>query len=232
MTLLALVLFLSISSHQLRLLHANSYIYLPDKIIQEEISIGSLIVDISEQITAYQLTSKRTRELSNDNQQYTFLDDHKSSTENTYFLLDSVTGRVMSKRYLDRESMCLNKHCSNTCEVPSNKAYILDKYKDQPQTGSNNRTIGAGQQSSGDCTMNLKVLVIPSYSIVSLNIIIQDINDNKPLFRVSSMTESVPENVPIGYRIPIDFAYDPDVGVNTIQFYSLSQTGKLNLTPY
>jgi len=75
-------------------------------------------------------------------------------------------------------------------------------------------------------------LVIPSYSIVSLNIIIQDINDNKPLFRVSSMTESVPENVPIGYRIPIDFAYDPDVGVNTIQFYSLSQTGKLNLKPY
>ena len=105
-----LILFLSISSHQLRPSLANSYIYLSDKIIQEEISIGSLIVDISEQVTAYQLTSKRTRELSNDNQQYTFLDDHKSSTENTYFLLDSVTGRVMSKRYLDRESMCLNKH--------------------------------------------------------------------------------------------------------------------------
>jgi len=108
--------------------------------------------------------------------------------------------------------------------MTSNKAYILDKNKEDQQNLSNNRT-NSLEQTSGDCAMNLKILVIPSYSIASLNIIIQDINDNKPLFRVSSMTESVPENVPIGYKIPIDFAYDPDVGVNSIQYYSLAETG-------
>lgn len=195
------------------LIAANSYTYLPDKIIQEEISVGSLIVDVAEQVRIYQASA-----ITNENQQYTFLDDHKSSTENTYFLLDTVTGRVTSKRYLDRESMCINKHCMNTCEFAPSKAYILN--------GKSNFVNTTTPQASGDCNMNLKILVIPSYSIVSLNIIIQDINDNKPKFRIDSMIESVPENVPIGYRIPIDFAYDPDIGQNSIQYYSLLESGK------
>ena len=196
---------------------ANSYTYLPDQIIQEEISVGSLIVDIAEQIRIYQGSA-----ITNENQQYTFLDDHKSSTENTYFLLDTVTGRVTSKRYLDRESMCINKHCMNTCEYAPSKAYIFN--------GQSNLVVNKTKlQASGDCDMNLKILVIPSYNIVSLNIIIQDINDNKPQFRIDSMTESIPENVPIGYRIPIDFAYDPDIGQNSIQYYSLLESGKNSL---
>ena len=103
-----------------------AYIYLPDKFIQEEISIGSLLVDISDEIHKYSLSHNTDQFASSqENQQYTFLDDHKSSKENTYFLLDSVTGRVTSKRYLDRESMCMNKHCLNTCELSNSFAYIL-----------------------------------------------------------------------------------------------------------
>ena len=79
-------------------------------------------------------------------------------------------------------------------------------------------------ENQGNCNMNLKVQVIPSYNIVSINILIQDINDNKPQFRIDTMTESVPENVPIGYTIPVDFAYDPDIGPNSIQYYSVTQS--------
>lgn len=175
-------------------------IHLPDKLIQEEISIGSLIVDIAEEleIEANRVTKSSTtsnaNSLSGENQHYTFLEDSKSSTENTYFLLDSITGRLTSKRYLDREAMCLHRHCANQC-------------------GS----------ETGSCTMQLRMLIIPSYQIVSLNVIVQDINDNKPQFRVDMVNLTVPENVPVGYRIPLDLAYDPDVGKNAIQAYTLIQ---------
>jgi len=210
----------------------SAYIYLPDKVIQEEISIGSLLVDISDEINKFQLTQNAQDQQKfspQDHQQYTFLDDLKSSKENTYFLLDPVTGRVTSKRYLDRESMCINKHCLNTCEMTHSFAYILDNQNSNEQSKAKSR-VEENRQSEGNCNMNLKILAIPSYNIVSLNIIIQGINDNKPQFRIDAKTESVPENVPIGYKIPVDFAYDPDVGPNSIQYYSLIQSDLLKDT--
>lgn len=163
----------------------NSYIYLPDKYIEEEIPIGSLVIDLNDEIKATKPTLKQPI------QQYTFLEDLKATTtDNSYFLLDLLTGRITTKRYLDRESMCLNKHCADSC----------DSY----------------------CKINLKILLIPSYSIVSLNIMIQDINDNKPQFKPNIFNQTIPENVPIGFKIPIDLAYDADIGNNSIQYYELT----------
>lgn len=186
--LLLIALFYSIASvHCL-----GTYIYLSDKLIQEEIPIGSLIADIADEISNSNIQTSQNEYLdSTESQHFTFLDDVKSSTENTYFLLDSITGRVTSKRYLDRESMCFNKHCANNCEP------------------------------NGTCIMNLKILTIPSYNIASLNILIQDINDHKPQFRNEILEQTIAENVPIGYRIPLDLAYDPDIGLNSIQSYNL-----------
>ena len=196
----------------------DSYIYLPDKHIQEEIAIGSLIADLSDELSNYNNNNNNNQDEnnkksvinnqnveeddddSNENQHFTFLEDAKSSTENTYFILDSITGRITSKRYLDRESMCMNKHCLEACDFVTNST------------------------ASGSCKMNLKILTIPSYNIINLNVVIQDINDNKPLFRIEYMNQSIPENVPIGYKIPIDLAYDPDVGINSIQSYTFQQS--------
>jgi len=186
----------------------NSYIYLPDKYIHEEISIGSLIVDIADELEKQKSTTitnsiesklVTNSDTSTEMQHFTFLEDVKSSTENTYYLIDSITGRITSKRYLDRESMCINKHCMEQCDLN--------------QITKQNLTL--------NCKMNLKVLLIPSYDIVNLNIIIQDLNDNKPQFRIDLINQTLPENVPIGYKIPIDLAYDPDAGINSIQNYTL-----------
>lgn len=190
-------------------------ISLPDKLIQEEIPIGSLIVDVAEELeteanrvssssssSSTKSSHRQTNPGSGENQHYTFLEDSRSSTENTYFLLDPITGRLTSKRYLDREAMCLHKHCAQPC--------------------------GAELPGGGSCTMQLRMLVIPSYQIVSLNVIVQDINDNKPQFRVDTVNLTVPENVPVGYRIPLDLAYDPDVGKNAIQAYTLIQNDSGN----
>ena len=213
----------------------NSYIYLPDKQVQEEIPIGSLIVDISEEIASYNAQqqqptndlTKNSENESNENQHYTFLEDVKSSTENTYFLLDSITGRVTSKRYLDRESMCMNKHCIDTCDLGNHNNFVINENKLPQNSKSAHKNADIKSvinQPTGNCKMSLKILIIPSYNIVSLNVIVQDINDNKPQFRVDFINQSIPENVPIGYKIPIDLAYDPDIGLNSIQTYTLTQS--------
>ena len=188
----------------------NSYIYLPDKYVQEEIPIGSLIVDISEEITKYnELNKQNNNNLNSDsfidsaeNLHYTFLNDVKSSTENTYFLLDSITGRATSKRYLDRESMCLNKHCMDTCDLGNQNNFFITNGS-QTFIKSSSKKSSENANPPGNCKLNIKVLIIPSYSIVSLNVILQDINDNKPQFRVEFMNQSIPENVPIGKKISL-----------------------------
>ena len=202
----------------------NSYIYLPDKYINEEISIGTPIIDIVDELNLYfdKITSlsvngigdtltkvekKSIFELKSQlrNQQYAFLEDtNQQTSDQTYFLLDLITGRITTKRNLNRESMCLNKHCLETCD-----AIVVS---------NNNMT---NNQRGNNCKINLKILLIPSYNIISMNIIVQDINDNKPYFTNSILNQAVPENVPIGHKIPLDLAYDSDAGINSVQYYEL-----------
>jgi protocadherin delta 1 len=169
----------------------NSYIYLPDKNVTEEIPIGTVVIDLSDELNAYY--RRLSSQPSATPQQYTFLEDVKHAQENSYFLLDSSTGRVRTRRFLDRETLCLNRHCIDPCD-PS--------------------------YARNSCKINMKVLLVPSYVILSLNILIQDINDNAPRFRVDTLNQSIPENVPIGYRVPIDLAFDPDFGKNSMQYYA------------
>ena len=185
----------------------STYVYTPDQYIHEEIPVGSLIFDSAEFLNIhYPKTVSSTMpatttdmETLNNDQYFTFLDDSKTSNENIYFLLDSVTGRLTSKRYLDRESMCLNNHCINDCtdESPTN---------------------------NGSCQVNVKILAIPSYKVLSMNLIVKDMNDNIPQFKQEFMTKSVTENLPVGYKVMLDLAYDPDAGQNSVQSYKLVET--------
>ncbi|RNA15934.1 protocadherin-9-like [Brachionus plicatilis] len=162
---------------------ANSmatYVTLTDKTIAEEIPIGSLIADLSQESAATTTDSH-----------FTFLHDIKTSVENTYFLLDAVTGRLTSKRYLDRESMCLNKHCANKC------------------------------QPDGTCRIPVQILLIPNYTIFQFTVHIEDINDNMPTFASDYQLKRIAWDASVGHRIAVQHAYDPDFGLNSIQTYHL-----------
>lgn len=205
----------------------NSYIFIPEKTVQEELPVGSLIIDLAEELrnhlrlnedTRQQFIRKDSNAIDSDdfdlsNEQFTFLEDLKSqSGTNKYFLLDSVTGRITTKRFIDRESMCLNRHCSELCELNTGNSELVRNSRAQNRTSHKHKN---------NCKMNVKVLLMPSSKIISLDVVIEDINDNKPQFRKESMQASIAENVPIGYRIPIEMAYDPDIGKNTIQRYDI-----------
>ena len=179
----------------------NSYIYLNDKQINEEITIGSFVLDLNRELEIYNKTIRNPLAYEAvSNQQFTLLEDSKVLNGlNSYFEMDTAEpGKLVTKRLIDRESMCLTRQCSEPCEQ---------------QKGSN----------FGSCKINLKVLMLPSYNILNLNVLIQDINDNRPQFRTNSIVQQISENVPIGYKIPIDLAYDPDIGRNKIQTYEITE---------
>ena len=193
----------------------NSYIYLTDKVIQEELPIGTVIIELNDELNKYYYSHAaqfQSPSTSFADQQYTFLDEIQTRfASSTYFLLDSFTGRVTTKRYIDRESMCLNRHCMEIC------------VENNIQSSLSNSHNNNGSLPTNQCKLNLKILLQPSSNIVSINIIVDDINDNKPQFRKDFFNQTVPENVPVGYRIPVELAFDPDVGRNSIQYYELVQ---------
>jgi len=173
---------------------------LNDKQINEEIPIGSFVVDLNQELEIYNKTIKNPSAYETvSNQHFTLLEDSKVSNGNAYFeMATTEPGKLVTKRLIDREYMCLNRQCSEPCEQ---------------QKGAN----------FGSCKINLKVLMLPSYNILNLNVLIQDINDNRPVFRTTSIIQQINENVPIGYKIPIDLAYDPDIGRNKIQTYEITE---------
>ncbi|CAF3417290.1 unnamed protein product [Rotaria sp. Silwood1] len=62
------------------------------------------------------------------------------------------------------------------------------------------------------------------YKIIEIKI--QDRNDHSPIFDIEAMIHIIyiKENVPLGYRIVLPIANDPDEGSNSVQSYSLDGT--------
>ncbi|RNA28567.1 protocadherin beta-17-like [Brachionus plicatilis] len=128
---------------------------------------------------------------------YTLLDD----TKTPYFALNSSL--LLTKVQLDREHLCANSLCTEPC--------TLATYSTLDQS----------------CKLNIKILQIPTYSILNMNILVHDINDNLPVFKNSQLVLPINENSPIGYTIPLELAYDPDVNANTVQKYEFLQHADL-----
>ena len=60
----------------------------------------------------------------------------------------------------------------------------------------------------------------PLTGTATVKVKVEDINDNAPRFRASTITAMVPENEPIGSTVAVIEATDPDEGVNAIIKYS------------
>lgn len=52
---------------------------------------------------------------------------------------------------------------------------------------------------------------------------ILDLNDNSPSFATPEREMRISESAALGARFPLDSAQDPDVGTNTVSFYTQPQ---------
>ncbi|EPQ18282.1 Protocadherin-11 X-linked [Myotis brandtii] len=75
----------------------------------------------------------------------------------------------------------------------------------------------------GRCFYEVEVAVLPDeiFRLVKIRFLIEDINDNAPLFPATVINISIPENSAINSRFALPAAIDPDIGINGVQNYQL-----------
>ncbi|XP_072483238.1 protocadherin-11 X-linked-like isoform X2 [Notamacropus eugenii] len=81
----------------------------------------------------------------------------------------------------------------------------------------------SGAFAETHCFYEVEVAVLPDeiFKLMKIRFLIEDINDNAPLFPATVINISIPENTAINSRFPVPSAVDPDVGTNGIQQYHL-----------
>lgn len=83
----------------------------------------------------------------------------------------------------------------------------------------------SGIFTENQCFYEVEVAVLPDevFRLVKIRFLIEDINDNAPLFPSTVINISIPENTAINSRYSVPSANDPDVGTNSIQHYELEK---------
>ncbi len=79
------------------------------------------------------------------------------------------------------------------------------------------------------CSVSFDVILENPMELYRVTVDIQDINDNSPVFPKSKIEQEISELAVIGARFPLESAIDPDVGVNTLQKYTLQPTDHFKL---
>ncbi|XP_036380493.1 protocadherin alpha-8-like [Megalops cyprinoides] len=79
------------------------------------------------------------------------------------------------------------------------------------------------------CYINLKAVIEDPLEIHHVIIEIVDVNDHSPNFTDKQKLLEIPESTLAGTRFQLPGAYDPDVGLNAVRFYRLSQNEHFEL---
>ncbi|XP_037317224.1 protocadherin gamma-A11-like [Pungitius pungitius] len=73
------------------------------------------------------------------------------------------------------------------------------------------------------CSFSLEIVLEDPLELFSITIEIQDINDHAPSFPKKEINLEISESTPTGTVFLLDSAADPDVGINSLQSYSLNE---------
>ena len=79
-------------------------------------------------------------------------------------------------------------------------------------------------KQTAPCSSSFEIILENPIQLYEVVIEILDVNDHAPTFPKDEISIEIMENAMPGARFPLDSAYDPDVGKNTIQSYSLRPT--------
>ncbi|KAM4732149.1 protocadherin gamma-A9-like isoform 17-T17 [Anableps anableps] len=74
------------------------------------------------------------------------------------------------------------------------------------------------------CALHFQVILENPMELYTVAVEITDINDNAPLFEKSDMKFKISESAVIGAKFLLERAIDPDVGMNSLQSYFLTNT--------
>ncbi|KAL7866297.1 hypothetical protein SRHO_G00115440 [Serrasalmus rhombeus] len=80
---------------------------------------------------------------------------------------------------------------------------------------------------SARCVFALDVALVSGerFELLRVEVEVLDVNDHAPVFPSAELALEVSEAAPLGTRLPVDPAHDPDSGTNSVQSYRLSASG-------
>ncbi|XP_005284421.2 protocadherin-18 isoform X2 [Chrysemys picta bellii] len=86
-------------------------------------------------------------------------------------------------------------------------------------------------QKNLNCSIEFDVITLPTEHLQLFHVEVEvlDINDNSPQFSRALIPIEISESAAVGTRIPLDSAFDPDVGENSLHTYSLSANDFFNI---
>ncbi|XP_053092829.1 protocadherin gamma-A11 isoform X11 [Pangasianodon hypophthalmus] len=79
------------------------------------------------------------------------------------------------------------------------------------------------------CSLHFQIILDNPMELHRVDVEILDINDHAPVFERKEMSIEITENAAPGSRFSLDSAHDPDVGLNTLQRYTLNPTDHFTL---
>uniref|UniRef100_A0ACB8EC26 Uncharacterized protein n=1 Tax=Sphaerodactylus townsendi TaxID=933632 RepID=A0ACB8EC26_9SAUR len=79
------------------------------------------------------------------------------------------------------------------------------------------------------CTLNLQVIMERKLKIYGIEVEITDLNDNDPQFHPREQEIEISEASPLGSRFDLPQAEDPDLGINSVQSYQLTDSSHFSL---
>uniref|UniRef100_A0A4X1SPF3 Cadherin domain-containing protein n=1 Tax=Sus scrofa TaxID=9823 RepID=A0A4X1SPF3_PIG len=82
---------------------------------------------------------------------------------------------------------------------------------------------------SARCLVSVNILVEDKLNLYSVEVEILDINDNAPRFLREELEVKIIENAALSSRFPLMEVYDPDVGVNSLQGFKLSENSHFSV---
>ncbi|KAM4707621.1 protocadherin-10 isoform 2-T2 [Discoglossus pictus] len=84
-------------------------------------------------------------------------------------------------------------------------------------------------KQSPSCLLHLEVFLENPLEFFRVEIEVLDINDNPPVFPESDIKVEISESATPGTRFPLESAYDPDVGNNSLRTYEITTNSYFNL---
>ncbi|RMB96928.1 hypothetical protein DUI87_26999 [Hirundo rustica rustica] len=75
---------------------------------------------------------------------------------------------------------------------------------------------------SATCSVSFEALVHNPLNIFRVEVAIEDVNDNCPVFSKAALDLEIGEFIPPGARFPLEMARDADVGSNSLLTYQLT----------
>ncbi|XP_066446742.1 protocadherin gamma-B7-like isoform X12 [Eleutherodactylus coqui] len=84
-------------------------------------------------------------------------------------------------------------------------------------------------ETASSCVLNIEAIAENPLSVFPVMVDIQDINDNPPVFSKSIINLEISELIQPGTKFVLVNAVDPDVGINSLQTYRISENNYFNL---